>query len=223
MSMAVVYQYNGEAANRTVVVSYGDAYNDICVVKNIRNSYVDSSYCSDLQALSKNGQIFYGFATVAMVMAIISFLMAFIVTLVRCCCKKPMNVCAHFVTASTTLSLLSSVVAMFVSWNGFMSNAVSVLSVVYGYYFPVAQFDTEWNDARVGSSLVCLYLGIACGLISLLLVFLEKRRRGAHNNTVRRSHPRDGPALLEAEGQEANNFTIQAYPQVGTPSGLYRV
>jgi hypothetical protein len=212
----VVYQWDDTAiANRTTIVSYSQAYQDICVDEDIRNRNVDSTYCDDLQALEKTGQTYYGFAVVAVVSIAIAVLMASIITIARCACKKPMVVCSFFVSGFATVSVVASSVAMFISWNGFSENAAAVLDVVYAYYYPVAELDTQWDDLKSGPSLICLYVAIAFAFIGMLCIMaLERTGCVGQRNLNSRQYPRggDSPALLEIEGQQPQNWTIQAHP-----------
>jgi len=136
---------------------------------------------------------------------------------------------AYCVAGFAVVSLVSSIVAMFVSWGGFTSNAVSVLNDIFAYYYPVAQLDTEWDNAKVGPSLICLYIAVGFGLVSVMVVLLLEKTNciGCHNATSRRYHADNSPVLLEVEGQTANseNSTIQAYPEIGmgAASASYRV
>jgi len=214
--MVVLYQWDAYAiANRTVVASYSDVYNDLCGEKNIRNENVDSSYCNDLKALESAGQTYYGFMVFALAMFIIAFCLSFIIAIARCACKKPMVIGAYIVSGFTTASVVAAVVSMFVAWNSFSSNATAILSTVYAYYYPVAQFDTEWNNATAGSSLLCVYMAVGFGFMSLLSIMLLERRNGLccrTTNVQRPFHNGESPALLEAEGQPSDmaNTTIQA-------------
>jgi len=224
IGMRVLYEYDEEVfANRTTVVSYSEVYNDLCVESNLRNQNVDSSYCDDIQNLQHDGQTYFGFAVFAVVLMAVTVMTAFLITVVRCCCKKPMLLGAYFVAGSTIVSILSSIVAMFISWNSLAKNARETNAQTYAYYYPVAELDTEWDDGRLGPSLICSYLSVGFGLIAVLSVLLlEKRGCVGCRNANSRANPRGGesPPLLEGEGQmpSEGNSTSQ-----NGETGFYRV
>jgi len=138
---------------------------------------------------------------------------------------------AYVVSGFASVSVVLSIVASFISWNGFISNAIAVLSEIYAYYYPVAQLDTQWDNAKVGPSLICLYVATAFGFLAVLTILLLEKRGGVGCRN-RTAPPRgqyrgvENPPLLEVEGQEPNseNSTIQ-YPkgEMSTGGAAYRV
>jgi len=225
--MTVFYQWDSNViANRTVVVNYSQAYEDLCVNKNLRNQNIDSSYCNDLQSLESAGQIYFGLILSTVAILTVAVFVALVIAVARCGCKKPMTVGAYLVSGFGSISVVLAIVASFISWNGFISNAVAVLSVIYAYYYPVAQVDTQWDNAKVGPSLICLYVATGFGFLAVLTILLLEKRGGlgCRDRTSRVPYHRgENPALLEAEGQESNsqNSTIQYPKGEMTTSGAF--